>query len=130
MASRRELQLFKALLLAICKASCSCSQVLSSPGGVGSGAWEALASAAARCVGLVSAGLCRAFEALQCCLISAATKGDVELNWEIVPWGFASSSSVLPETNLSVLKRPTNSSLTIIPTGCKYLIPMEARMGG
>lgn len=45
-ASRQELQLFKALLLAICKASCSCSQVLSSPGGAGSGAGEALASAA------------------------------------------------------------------------------------
>lgn len=58
-ASQQELQLFKALMFAICKARCSGSRVLSSPGGAGAvpgRLWPA------QLCGLLGAGLSRALK--------------------------------------------------------------------
>lgn len=82
MASRRELQLFRALLLAICKAACGCLGSFHLPevqGAVPERLWPACGCG--RC-GFHQHGAVRGFEALQHCLISAAVKGNVELKGE------------------------------------------------
>lgn len=81
-ASRWELQLFRALLLAICKAACGCLGSFHLPevqGAVPERLWPACGCG--RC-GSHQHGAVQGFEAPQHCLISAAVKGNVELKGE------------------------------------------------